>query len=145
MTLTTRRCAMSVRTIVDTSVWIDVFRDASGARGAHLERVVDPEDVVLTPFTELELLQGCRDETEWALLLSYLDSQEYLEPVRATWAAAARIFFDLRRTGRTVRSPIDCCIAQLAIQHQLLLVHRDNDFDVIAGVRPLQQRFLEWP
>jgi len=136
---------MSVRTIVDTSVWIDIFRDSSGSRGAHLETVVDSEDVILTPFTELELLQGCREEQEWALLLAYLRTQEYVEPARETWAAAARIFFDLRRSGRTVRSPIDCCIAQLAIEHELLLLHRDRDFLAIADVRPLQQRFLEWP
>ena len=135
---------MSVPTIVDTSVWIDVFRDGSMERGRQLESVVDPEDVVLTPFTELELLQGCRDEEEWSLLAAYLETQEYLAPGRETWAAAARIFFDLRRTGKTVRSPIDCCIAQIAIDHKTLLLHRDRAFEVISEIRPLQQRFLRW-
>ena len=69
----TRRCGMSVPTIVDTSVWIDVFRDASSSRRRHLEEMVDPADVLLCGFTELELLQGCRDENEWALLSSYLE------------------------------------------------------------------------
>ncbi|HSN55160.1 MAG TPA: PIN domain-containing protein [Candidatus Sulfomarinibacteraceae bacterium] len=135
---------MSVPTIVDTSVWIDVLRDGSGRRRQELERVVDPDDVLLTPFTELELLQGCRDESEWSLLASYLETQEYVEPARSTWASAARIFFDLRRTGRTVRSPVDCCIAQVAIDGKTLLLHRDRDFEVIAEIRPLQQRFLKW-
>ena len=81
-----------------------------------MEAIVDPDDVLLTPFTELELLQGCRDEEEWSLLAAYLETQEYLAPSRKTWAAAARIFFDLRRLGKTVRSPIDCCIAQIAIE-----------------------------
>jgi len=135
---------MSVPTIVDTSVWIDVFRDGSMRRRRQLESVVDAEDVVLTPFTELELLQGCRDEQEWALLASYLDTQEYAEPTRSTWAAAARIYFDLRRTGKTVHSPIDCCIAQIAIDGKTLLLHRDRDFEVIAEIRPLQQRFVRW-
>jgi len=135
---------MSVPTIVDTSVWIEVLRDGSMERRRQLESVVDPEDVVLTPFTQLELLQGCRDEDEWALLASYLEGQEYIEPTRSTWAAAARIYFDLRRTGKTVRSPIDCCIAQLAIDGKTHLLHRDRDFEVISHIRPLQQRFLHW-
>jgi len=135
---------MSVPTIVDTSVWIDVFRDASSARKHQLEAIVDPDDVLLTPFTELELLQGCRDEEEWSLLAGYLETQEYLEPARETWAAAARIYFDLRRLGRTVRSPIDCCIAQVAIDNMTLLLHRDRDFEVIAELRPLQQHFVRW-
>ena len=135
---------MSVPAIVDTSVWVDVFRDATSERRRRLEETVDPEDVLLTPFTELELLQGCRDEQEWALLAAYLGTQEYVEPTRPTWAAAARIFFDLRRLGRTVRSPIDCCIAQIAIERGVLLIHRDRDFEVIAEIRPLQQRFVRW-
>lgn len=130
--------------IIDTSVWIDVFRDASGSRGRQLGSLVDPEDVLLTPFCELELLQGCRDEGEWALLTEYLATQEYCEPVRDTWAAAARVYFDLRRLGRTVRSPIDCCIAQIAVENRRLLLHRDHDFEVIAEIRPLQQRFIQW-
>ena len=135
---------MSVPTIVDTSVWIDVFRDATSARRQQLEDIVDPDDVLLTPFTELELLQGCRDEEEWSLLAAYLETQEYLEPGRDTWAAAARIYFDLRRLGKTVRSPIDCCIAQVAIDNRTLLLHRDRDFEVIAEIRPLQQHFVRW-
>jgi predicted nucleic acid-binding protein len=135
---------MSVPAIVDTSVWIDVFRDASRTRSRQLESLVDSDDVMLCAFTELELLQGCRDEEEWALLNSYLETQEFLDPTRTTWSAAARIFFDLRRLGKTVRSPIDCCIAQIAIDHGVLLLHRDRDFQTIAEVRPLQQRFVRW-
>jgi predicted nucleic acid-binding protein len=135
---------MSVPTIVDTSVWIDVFRDPSGARRGDLESLVDPDDVLLCPFTELELLQGCRDEEEWALLASYLQTQEFLEPRRGTWMAAARIYFDLRRLDKTVHSPLDCCIAQIAIDNGVLLLHRDRDFETISEVRPLQQRFVRW-
>ena len=130
--------------IVDTSVWIDVFRDSSAKKRAILEKAAPVEDVVLTPFTELELLQGCRDEDEWVLLSSYLEHQEYVEPHRDSWSSAARIYFDLRRTGKTVRSPIDCCIAQLAMENRFLLLHRDKDFETIAEIRPLQQRFLKW-
>lgn len=126
------------------AVWVDVFRDPTATRRRQLEALVDPDDVLLCPFTELELLQGCRDEQEWALLATYLGTQEYLEPARRTWAAAARIFFDLRRLGRTVRSPIDCCIAQIAIDNRVLLLHRDRDFSTIAGIRPLQERFVRW-
>jgi predicted nucleic acid-binding protein len=100
---------------------------------------VDVEEVVITAFTELELLQGCRDEQAWELLASYLRTQDLVDPSRHTWSAAARTYFDLRRRGRTVRSPIDCCIAQLAIDHRALLVHNDCDFEIVAEIRPLQQ------
>ncbi|NOZ11273.1 MAG: PIN domain nuclease [Gammaproteobacteria bacterium] len=125
--------------LVDTSVWVDVFRDKSGETGKALERWLDDRDIVLSRFNQLELLQGCRDEKEWSLLAPYLDSQDYLEVSPTTWPAAARIYFDLRRKGLTVRSPIDCCIAQLGMEHKVLLLHNDVDFETIASVRPLQQ------
>ena len=125
--------------LVDTSVWVDVFRDATGAVRDALRRLTDDEAVVLTRFNQLELLQGARDENEWNALAAYLREQDYLEAEADTWRNAARIYFDLRRQGRTVRSPIDCCIAELARRHDALLVHRDRDFVTIAEVRPLRQ------
>lgn len=130
--------------LVDTSVWIDVFRDSTGRRRTALRRVLADEPVVLTRFHQLELLQGSRDEREWGLLKDYLDTQEYLEAESSTWPEAARIYFDLRRAGSTVRTPIDCCIAQLALEHGALLLHRDRDFEVIARVRPLRQERMRW-
>jgi predicted nucleic acid-binding protein len=128
-----------VATIVDTSVWVDVFRDDSGQEADNLRRLLGEDDVYLTRFNQLELLKGAADEREWGLLSDYLQDQWYLEPDADSWEHAARIYFDLRRAGRTVRSPIDCCIAQLAIENAALLIHRDQDFETIAGVRPLRQ------
>lgn len=125
--------------LVDTSVWVDVFRDKSGNAVARFESRVADEDIALSRFTQLELLQGAKDETEWSLLAEYLDGQEYLDAQPETWPAAARIYYDLRRRGKTVRSPIDCCIAQIAIDHDALLLHIDKDFETIASLRPLRQ------
>ncbi len=130
--------------LVDTSVWIDIFRDESCARRDKLAATLDGEPIVLTRFNELELLQGCRDEREWSLLASYLNSQDYLELSAEAWQQAARIYFDLRRTGRTVHSPVDCCIAQAALEHDVLLLHRDTDFETIARIRPLRQVRMSW-
>ena len=128
--------------LVDTSVWIEVLRDPLGRRKAVLDAALEGDEPVLSRFHQLELLQGARDEREWGLLDEYLDVQDYLECGLDSWSEAARIFFDLRRRGKTVRSPIDCCIAQIAIDHDVLLLHRDRDFEVIAEVRPLRQRRL---
>ncbi|MDJ0982816.1 MAG: PIN domain-containing protein [Kiloniellales bacterium] len=128
--------------LVDTSVWVDVFRDSTGLERSALQAALGEDDVVLTRFNQLELLQGAREEREWTLLVSYLDHQEYLEARADTWRNAARIYFELRRRGRTVRSPIDCCIAQLALDHGALLIHRDRDFETIADVRALRQQWL---
>ena len=131
--------------IVDTSVWIDVLRDADGRERRAMTKAIGGDEIALTRFTQVELLQGTRDEREWGLLNDTLETQTYVEAVPGTWPAAARIYFDLRRAGQTVRSAIDCCIAQLAIEHGALLLHRDRDFETIATLRPLRQLLLRRP
>lgn len=123
--------------LIDTSVWILIFKDKSGTEAEKVQTWLDGREVVLTRFNQLELLQGCRDEKEWLLLSSHLEDQTYIEATVLTWQAAARIYFDLRRQGLTVRSPIDCCIAQLALENDLLILHNDKDFTVINQIRPL--------
>jgi predicted nucleic acid-binding protein len=124
--------------LIDTSVWISIFRDPSGQVRQQLETLIANRQVLLTRFTQLELLQGSLNEQEWTLLSTYLETQDYVELTSKSWQAAARIYYDLRRQGLTVRSPIDCCIAQAALENALLLVHNDRDFETIAQVRSLQ-------
>ena len=123
--------------LIDTSVWIQVFKDKQGTEAQRIQIWLDEREVVLTRFNQLELLQGCRDDKEWLLLSNYLEDQTYIEASVETWQAAARIYYDLRRQGLTVRSPIDCCIAQIAIENELLLLHNDKGFSVIHRIRPL--------
>ena len=40
--------------------------------------------------------------------------------------------------GITVRSTVDCLIAQIAIENELLLLHNDRDFEAMAAVVPLK-------
>lgn len=124
--------------LIDTSVWIGVFRDRSGQIRQQLEVLIAERDVFLTRFTQLELLQGSLTEKEWTLLSTYLEAQDYVEFTPLSWQSAARIYYDLRRRGLTVRSPIDCCIAQAALENDLILIHNDRDFETIAQVRSLQ-------
>lgn len=124
--------------LIDTSVWISVFRNRSGQVRQQLETLIADREVLLTRFTQLELLQGSLNEQEWTLLSTYLATQDYIEPTAHSWQAGARIYYDLRRQGLTVRSPIDCCIAQAALENNLLLIHNDRDFETIAQVRSLQ-------
>ena len=126
--------------LVDTSVWIEILKEKTGRKTNVFKEAIGSETYVLSRFNQLELLQCAKNQKEWDLLDKYLSTQIYLETSQDTWVAAARIYFKLRRKGLTAHSPIDCCIAQLAIEHGALLFHRDNDFVDIAKVCPLMQK-----
>ncbi len=124
--------------LIDTSVLIALFRDRTGAVSHALRDLLDGREYYLTRFTQMELLQGARDEKEWLRLSEYLADQDYLEMDEESWAGAARLYFDLRRRGLTVRSVIDCCIAEIALRCGTVLVHNDRDFATIAKLRALK-------
>ncbi|HVQ31108.1 MAG TPA: PIN domain-containing protein [Vicinamibacteria bacterium] len=126
--------------LVDTSVLIDYFAGRATSAVSYLDRLLEAADpFYVTPSVVQELLQGAADEREWRKLRSYLTSLMFVDvrdPMESH-LAAARIYFDCRRRGLTVRSSADCLIAQVALERKLALLHSDRDFDAIAKVRPL--------
>ena len=130
--------------LVDTSVWIEILKDQSGHIVRAFQECIGNEAIVLTRFNQLELLQGAKGQKEWTLLDDYLSTQYYLEASEYTWREAARIYFELRRQGITINSPIDCCIAQIALEYDSLLLHRDKDFERVSRIRSLQQERFGW-
>jgi len=127
--------------LVDTSVLVPFLRGRETEATRLLARALaDDVEVFLSPIVVQEILQGARDEREWGALDAYLSSQALVHAgdALAVHRQAARIFYDCRRRGLTVRSTIDCFIAQLALDHDLVLLHDDRDYDAIRRVRPLK-------
>ena len=127
--------------VVDSSVLIGFFRGHSSPAIARLESLIQEEIPFAIPgLCCQEILQGAKNEKEWRLLDEYLSSQDLLFPSdsRTTHWEAARIYFDCRRKGLTIRSSIDCLIAQLVLEEDGVLLHDDGDYENIQQVRPLK-------
>ncbi len=127
--------------LVDTSALLP-FLAGRSTRGSEAvaKALSEGLEIGLAPAVVQEILQGARDESEWRRLKAYLQTQMILAPrdPLATHVAAARIYYDCRRRGLTVRSTLDCVIAQIAIEHGVPLLHDDRDYDAIARVRALK-------
>jgi predicted nucleic acid-binding protein len=125
--------------LVDTSIWIDVFRKPARVR---LEDVVELDDVVTCLPVVQEVLQGFDDELHfrtareamWALpIVEKPLGQDVVEE-------AIDLFRRARRAGLTVRSGVDCLIAACALRHNLTVLHRDRDFPALARISGLDHR-----
>jgi predicted nucleic acid-binding protein len=94
--------------------------------------------VGLTGAIYQEVLQGVSSREEFDQLSEYLGSQTFYHPRDPveSYREAALIYFRCRRAGVTVRCAIDCLIARVAIEHELILLHDDRDFESMAGVVP---------
>jgi len=123
--------------LVDTSAWISLFRGRDTPASFRLREILEQAlPFGISSVIYQELLQGAKDKSDYQLLREYLETQQFYHPVDKveSYANAARIYFHCRRKGITIRSTIDCLIAQIAIEHQLLLLHEDDDFTRMSGV-----------
>jgi predicted nucleic acid-binding protein len=127
--------------LVDTSVWIDVFRRSGKLQ---LEDIADFEELVTCLPVIQEVLQGFGDERAFRKAREAMAAMPIVEsPLRASVFDEAVDLYRLARRGAlTVRSSVDCVIAACALRHDLTIVHRDRDYGAIAKISPLNVRAL---
>lgn len=125
--------------LVDTSVWIDYLRENSNEQVEWFEDVLSHGyPFGITSVIYQEVLQGAESEKSFERLDDYLSTQTFYDPLDPieSYREAGRLYFLCRRAGFTIRSTIDCLIARVAIEHDLLLLARDRDFEHLASVVP---------
>ena len=117
--------------LVDTSVLIDYLKDVDNNGTGKFKEILEKRlPFGINNFIYQELLQGCKSEKDYRLLKKYLDGQKFYDfkGGRESYAKAAGIYMKLRKKGITIRSTIDCLIAQMAMENDLYLLHNDVDF-----------------
>jgi predicted nucleic acid-binding protein len=127
--------------LVDTSIWVEVFRKPSRVQ---LEDVGDLKEIVTCLPVVQEVLQGFREEWAYRVARKALLALPIAEaPLRIeVFLEAAELFRSARRAGLTVRSGVDCLIAACALRNGLTVAHCDRDFDLLARVSPLAVRSI---
>lgn len=131
---------MTVPVLADTSAWVEYLRGTGSRAHRELRRLIaDEAPMATTEIVVMELLAGASDDEELTRLSRLLGRFELL-PVEglADYEAAAELYRRCRRAGETVRKLTDCLIAAVAIRAGAALLHRDQDFDVIARHAPLR-------
>jgi predicted nucleic acid-binding protein len=119
--------------LVDTTVWIDFFADRSEPHVAALQELIEnEEDLCLCGIIFAEVLQGIRSDEDYIETKEYLADLIFLPMRQATFVRAAELYRSLRKRGVTIRKPVDCMIAAVAIEHDIRLLHNDRDFACIA-------------
>jgi predicted nucleic acid-binding protein len=127
--------------LVDTSVWIEVFRKPGRLRLE--DHVVFDEVVTCLPVIQ-EVLQGFTRESDFRIASDAMWSLPIVEsPIgRPVVEEAVDLYRRARRAGLTVRSGVDCLIAACALRHDLTVLHADRDFSALAKISQLEARQL---
>lgn len=116
--------------LVDSSVWIDYFRDGSTPQCVQLDGLLQTEPLAIGDLILVEVLQGFDTDRDFDLARTLLSSLTVIELGGEEIAIqAARNFRALRALGVTIRKTIDTVIATRCIESGLTLLHDDRDFE----------------
>ena len=124
--------------LVDSSVWIDLLRNAQTAQTLALRQLLPEGEAALAPVIYQEILQGAASSERFTRLKRYFRTLPFLNPVHLveTWEAAADQYVRCRLRGFTPRSQHDCLVAHIAVEHKVRLLRDDRDFEAIAEAEP---------
>lgn len=129
--------------LVDSSVWIDLLREMETAQTLALRELLPRREAALAAVIYQEILQGAATPERFAKLKRYFRTLPFLNPAHPieTWEAAAELYMRCRQHGYTPRSPHDCLVARIAMEHKTPLLHDDRDFELIADAEPRLKLF----
>lgn len=117
--------------IIDTTVWIDFFRDAKTEQTDLLEIIVRRGEAALGDVILSEVLQGVESDKEFRSLNRHFSNFPIYPMIgRGNAIQSAVNYRKLRAKGFTVRKIVDCWIATFCIERGFPLLHNDRDFDL---------------
>ncbi len=122
--------------LVDTSIWIEIFRTKGSLR---IEGVLEFEEIVTCLPVIQEVLRGFREERAYRTARDAMTALPIVEsPMEESlFIEAAGLYRAARRQGLTVRSSVDCLIAACALRHDMPVLHKDRDYDLLGRISPL--------
>jgi predicted nucleic acid-binding protein len=116
--------------LVDSSVWIDFFRNQPTPQAEWLDRNLGVEGLIVGDLILAEVLRGFKDDRGFNEVRRMLGRLEQVSLCGEDLAVeAARNLRKLRSRGVTVRGTIDVIIATRCVVNGYRLLHCDRDFD----------------
>ena len=127
--------------LVDSSVWIDFFRNTSNISTNRLVKCLQDDEgtIGVADLVVFEVMRGFHQAADQMRAKNLLLGLEVVGIGGLENAlVAAQHYRELRLRGHTARSPIDVLLASYCIAHGHFLLHRDADFDLLETLRGLK-------
>lgn len=116
------------RVLVDTSAWIDFFRDAASPYGLVVDRLLEEGLVCTCNLVIAELVPATRTRQEYDQLLDFLRALPVLPDSPNMWERVMESGFILHRKGVNGVGIPDCIIAAISQFHETPVFSKDRHF-----------------
>jgi hypothetical protein len=131
--------------LIDTSVWIlTLKKNPHTSAKTRVEELMSNNRIAIMPLIFVELLGGVNTEAEFQRLKNRLNSLRQIHLAKKDWEEVACNAFKLRRKGITIPY-IDIIISTAASVNNMVLLHADKHFDVIAKEINLEAENVLFP
>jgi predicted nucleic acid-binding protein len=121
--------APGLSVLVDSSVWIAIFRGFKPWTAEYLAKAFFSRKILVADLVFVEVVRGAKTHAEARLIEAKLHDFEH---VSISNMSLARTAVDhhryLRTKGVTVRGTVDLLIATWCIENDVPLLHVDRDF-----------------
>jgi len=123
--------------LIDSSAWVEFLRDTGSPACRRVDALLG-EDIAVCDPIRMEVLAGARSEAHLKDLRALLARASVLPTESRHYEMASALYRNARSSGVTVRRLIHCLIAAVAIDHDVVLLHADRDFEGIARTSALR-------
>jgi hypothetical protein len=120
------------RILVDTSVWIDYFRNQSADFVDFVAEIVKHHEICVPRIVLAELMQGAKSEKELAVIADFIEAFTIIDQTDQTWVNAGMFSNEIRKKGKNINLT-DCYIAVLTQENNCAVFTLDRHF---KDIRP---------
>ena len=121
------------RVLVDTSAWIDFFRNADSPYGLVVDRLLEEGLVCACNLVIVELVAAARTRKEYDELADFLRALPMLADPPDMWDLVMEAGFTLRRKGVNGVGIPDLIIAAVSRFHKSPVFSKDRHFTAMHG------------
>jgi len=114
--------------LVDTSAWIDFFRDNSSPYGAVVDALLQEDLVCTTGLVKAEILPVARTKKEFNLLKEYFKVLPFLQDPESMWDDVIYAQRKLKQKGINGVGIPDLIVAVTAMKHEVKVFSKDRHF-----------------
>ncbi len=116
--------------LIDTSVWIEYFRNKSSPITEKVDRILDENEVCVPKIVIAELMQGAKSTKELSIIKDFTEAFNVIDQRDDTWIKAGRLSYNLKKKGKKIHL-IDCYIAVIALENGCIVFTLNRHFQDI--------------
>ena len=126
---------MNDKIIIDTSIWIEYFKNNSDYV-SFIEENLNLENIYILGPIISELLHGVINEKEYKILSQSIGAIPYLDCTFEDWIKTGNILFYLKKKGKII--PLtDALISAVTLRINASILTLDQHFKEIPGIKLL--------